>query len=86
MLVVLELAIRALARLFLPAPLPANARAMTDSILAGVLTGGPRAPGSLLRTHLGLDFARSWALSYLSAAHPACHIRYRAVLLGADGT
>jgi regulator of protease activity HflC (stomatin/prohibitin superfamily) len=68
MLVVLELAIRALARLFLPAPLPANARAMTDSLLAGVLTGGPRAPGSLLKTHLGLDFARSWALAYLSAA------------------
>jgi regulator of protease activity HflC (stomatin/prohibitin superfamily) len=68
LLVVLELAIRALARLFLPAPAPANARAMTDSILAGVLTGGPRAPGSLLKTHLGLDFARSWALAYLSAA------------------
>ena len=68
MLVILELAIRALARLFLPAPAPANARAMTDSILAGVMTGGPRAPGSLLKTHLGLDFARSWALAYLSAA------------------
>ena len=68
MLVVLELAIRALARLFLPAPVPANARAITDSILAGVVTGGPRAPGALLRTHLGLDFTRSWALSFLSAA------------------
>ena len=68
MLVVLELAIRALARLFLPAPAPATARAITDSILAGVITGGPRSPGSLLKTHLGLDFARSWALSFLSAA------------------
>jgi regulator of protease activity HflC (stomatin/prohibitin superfamily) len=68
MLVVLELAIRALARLFLPAPAHATARAVTDSVLAGVITGGPRSPGSLLKTHLGLDFARSWALSFLSAA------------------
>jgi regulator of protease activity HflC (stomatin/prohibitin superfamily) len=68
MLVVLELAIRALARLFLPAPAAANARAVTDSILAGLVTGGPRAPGTLLKTHLGLDFARSWALAFLSAA------------------
>ncbi len=68
MLVVLELALRALARLFLPAPPAATARSVTDSILAGVITGGPRAPGTLLKTHLGLDFARSWALSFLSAA------------------
>ena len=68
MLVALELAIRALARLFLPAPAPAGARAITDSILASIVTGGPRAPGALLRTHLGLDFTRSWALSFLSAA------------------
>jgi regulator of protease activity HflC (stomatin/prohibitin superfamily) len=63
-----ELAVRALARLFLPAPAAATATAVTTSILATVLTGGPRAPGTLLRTHLGLDFARSWALSYLAAA------------------
>ena len=63
-----ELAIRALARMFLPAPPTASATAVTTSILATLLTGGPRAPGTLLRTHLGLDFARSWALSYLSAA------------------
>ena len=68
MLVVLELAIRALARLFLPAPAAATARAITDSILASVVTGGPRAPATLLRTHLGLDFTRSWALAFLSAA------------------
>jgi regulator of protease activity HflC (stomatin/prohibitin superfamily) len=66
--VALELAVRALARMFLPAPPAASAAAVTTSILATVLTGGPRAPGTLLRTHLGLDFARSWALSYLSAA------------------
>jgi regulator of protease activity HflC (stomatin/prohibitin superfamily) len=67
-LVLLELSVRALARLFLPSPAPAAARAATTSILATIVTGGPRAPGVLLRTHLGLDFARSWALSYLSAA------------------
>jgi regulator of protease activity HflC (stomatin/prohibitin superfamily) len=66
--VALELALRALARLFVPAPAPADATAVSDSILVGVITGGPRAPGTLLRTHFGLDFARSWALSFLSAA------------------
>src|SRR5580658_7889121 len=67
-LIALELALRALARLFLPAPAAANARAVTDSILAGVITGGPRSPAALMRSHLGLDFARSWALSFLTAA------------------
>jgi len=66
--VALELALRALARLFLPAPAAANAKAVTDSVIAAVITGGPRAPGTLLRTHFGLDFARSWALRFLSAA------------------
>jgi regulator of protease activity HflC (stomatin/prohibitin superfamily) len=68
MLVVLELALRALARLFLPAPAAANARAVADSILASIVTGGPRAPAVLLKSHLGLDFTRSWALAFLSAA------------------
>ncbi|HTV80303.1 MAG TPA: protease modulator HflK [Steroidobacteraceae bacterium] len=68
LLVALELAGRALARLFLPAPAASSARAATDSILASVVTGGPRAPGTLLKTHLGLDFTRSWALAFLSAA------------------
>ncbi|HTW38511.1 MAG TPA: SPFH domain-containing protein [Steroidobacteraceae bacterium] len=67
-LVAVELALRALARLFLPPPSAPQARAVTQSLLAGVLTGGPRAPATLLRTHLGLDFARSWALAFLSAA------------------
>jgi regulator of protease activity HflC (stomatin/prohibitin superfamily) len=67
-LVALELAVRALARMFVPAPAAAAAKAVTDSIFATLFTGGPRAPGVLLRTHLGLDFARSWALSFLSAA------------------
>jgi regulator of protease activity HflC (stomatin/prohibitin superfamily) len=67
-LVALELALRALARLFLPPPQPGDARSIADSVIVGLLTGGPRAPGNLLRTHFGLDFARSWALSFLSAA------------------
>ncbi|HEX5420405.1 MAG TPA: SPFH domain-containing protein, partial [Gammaproteobacteria bacterium] len=46
----------------------AASRSVADSILVALLTGGPRAPGTLLRTHLGLDFARSWALAFLSAA------------------
>jgi regulator of protease activity HflC (stomatin/prohibitin superfamily) len=71
-LVATELTLRALARLFLPTPQADQARAATDSLLAGLVTGGPRAPGTLLRTHFGLDFARSWALSFLGkAALPA---------------
>jgi regulator of protease activity HflC (stomatin/prohibitin superfamily) len=71
-LVATELSMRAVARLFLPTPQAAEARAAIDSLAAGVLTGGPRAPGTLLRKHLGLDFARSWALSFLGkAALPA---------------
>ncbi|MGB6450813.1 MAG: SPFH domain-containing protein [Steroidobacteraceae bacterium] len=63
-----ELAIRALARLFLPQRAPEDARAVTDSIVVALITGGPRAPANLLRTQFGLDFARSWALSFLTAA------------------
>ncbi|HEY5410435.1 MAG TPA: SPFH domain-containing protein, partial [Caulobacteraceae bacterium] len=68
LLIAAELALRSLARLFLPTPAPEAARGVSDSILAALITGGPRAPGALIRTHLGLDFARSWALSYLRAA------------------
>ena len=67
-LIVIELAVRALARLFLPAPPARSATAIASSALASLLTGGPRSTGNFLRTQLGLDFARSWALSYLSAA------------------
>lgn len=66
--IVLELVVRALARLFLPQPPRAAATAVVQSLLANLFTGGPRSPGNFLRTHLGLDFARSWALSFLSAA------------------
>jgi regulator of protease activity HflC (stomatin/prohibitin superfamily) len=54
--------------MFLPAPAATGAKAVTESVFATLLTAGRRAPGQLLRSHLGLDFARSWALSFLSAA------------------
>jgi regulator of protease activity HflC (stomatin/prohibitin superfamily) len=63
-----ELTLQALARLFLPPRSAADARAATDSIVANLLTGGRHAPARLLRTHFGLDFARSWALKFLTAA------------------
>ncbi len=68
-LIMLELTLRALARMFLcrrlcPRPLPA----VSESVLAALITGGPRSPGIILRTHLGLDFSRSWAVRFLSAA------------------
>ncbi len=66
-LVALELLGRALFRLFLPRPAPETAKAATDSVVAAIVTAGPRSPGNLIRTHLGLDFARSWALAYVSA-------------------
>jgi regulator of protease activity HflC (stomatin/prohibitin superfamily) len=66
--IVLELMLRAYGRLFLPPPLPEAATAVTDSLVATVVTGGPRAPGDILRTELGLDFSRSWALQFLAKA------------------
>jgi regulator of protease activity HflC (stomatin/prohibitin superfamily) len=67
-LVMLELSLRSLARLFLPPPLPAVAAAATDSLFVALVTGGPRAPSMLLKAHLGLDFSRSWAVAFLSKA------------------
>jgi regulator of protease activity HflC (stomatin/prohibitin superfamily) len=67
-----ELALRAGARMFLPDPEASEATAITESIIVTLITGGPRAPAMLIRSHLGLDFARSWAVAYLrSAALPA---------------
>ena len=66
--IMLELALRALARLFLPPPLPAAATAVTDSVIVSLITGGARAPGNILRQHLGLDFSRSYALTFLGKA------------------
>ena len=67
----LELALRALGRLFLPPPDAQAARAAITSSLAlalarsGAVRGGVAEP---LRQHFGLDFSRSWALAYARAA------------------
>jgi regulator of protease activity HflC (stomatin/prohibitin superfamily) len=67
----IELALRALARLFLPPPAGEAARAAGASLIArlvsvgGAVRGGVAAP---LRQHLGIDFSRSWALAYVRAA------------------
>ncbi|MFL5285615.1 MAG: SPFH domain-containing protein [Rhodopila sp.] len=64
-----ELALRAIGRCFLPPPPAAEARAV-ESILARMLAEGTRARSLAepLRQHLGIDFARSWALAYVRAA------------------
>ncbi len=70
-LVAAELAVRALANWFLPPPIPTAARASVSSAAALLLQPGRLAPDGLaapLRTHLGLDFSRSWALRYTRIA------------------
>ena len=70
-LVAAELTLRALANWFLPPPAPAEARAAVDSLAVLLLQPGRAAATGLaapLRTHLGLDFSRSWALRYARGA------------------
>ena len=64
-----ELAARAAGRCFLPPP-AANARAASDSLLARLLAEGAQARSLVapVREHLGIDFARSWALAYVRSA------------------
>ncbi len=67
----IELSLRALARVFLPPPAPALARAACMSLVARVVSLGPALRGGVgvpLRQHLGIDFSRSWALTYVRAA------------------
>ncbi len=65
-----ELAARALGRVFLPPPAPELARAAVESVLARLVCDGLRRRGLAepVRRHLGLDFSRSWALGYVRAA------------------
>ncbi len=67
----IELALRALARLFLPPPEPDAARAAVASSVAFALARGAAVRGGVgepIRQHFGLDFSRSWALAYARAA------------------
>ena len=65
-----ELCLRALGRCFLPPPAPSEARAAIDSLLVRMIADGvsTRSLAAPVCQHLGIDFARSWALSYLRAA------------------
>jgi regulator of protease activity HflC (stomatin/prohibitin superfamily) len=68
----MELCARALGRCFLPPPTAGAAHAAIESVLArmiaeGVATRGLDAP---VRQHLGIDFSRGWALSFVRAAIP----------------
>jgi regulator of protease activity HflC (stomatin/prohibitin superfamily) len=70
-LIGLELSARALGRLFLPPPAAGAARAAVQSLTARLLSAGAQMEGGLgapLRQHLGIDFSRSWALTYVRAA------------------
>ena len=66
-----EIALRALARLFLPPPGAEAARAAGGSLIARLVSAGAAVRGGVsapLRQHLGIDFSRSWALAYVRAA------------------
>ncbi len=70
-LVAAELAARGLANWFLPPPPGSEARAAVTSVAAMLLQPRRMAPDGLaspIRTHLGIDFSRSWALRYMRAA------------------
>ncbi len=76
-----ELALRAMGRCFLPPPEPGDALAAVDSLLARLIADGVQAGGIVapVRQHLGIDFARSWALAYVRAATP--HVALLLLLL-----
>jgi len=65
-----ELALRALARAFLPAPAAALARAAINPLLVRILADGigARSFAAPVRAHLGIDFSRSWALLFFRQA------------------
>jgi regulator of protease activity HflC (stomatin/prohibitin superfamily) len=67
-----ELCLRALGRCFLPPPAPGSARAAIDSTLARMIAEGVRTRGltTPVRQHLGIDFSRGWALSFVRSAIP----------------
>lgn len=86
-LVSIELAARALMRAFLPRPDENAARAACRSLLATLLAEGTR-PGSIawsIRRNVGVDFARSWALSFVRAALPPAALGLAVLAWGLTG-
>ncbi len=68
-----ELAMRGIGLCFLPPPEPEAARASIGSFLATLLQpagASPTAIAATIRERFGIDFARSWALSYTRRAFP----------------
>ncbi len=87
-LVAAELTLRALANWFLPPPAPTEARAAVASLAVLLLQPGRAAATGLaapLRTHLGLDFSRSWALRYARGAALPVTLLLAAVAWGLSG-
>jgi regulator of protease activity HflC (stomatin/prohibitin superfamily) len=70
-LVAAELAVRTLAIWFLPPPAPEAARAAIGSAAASLLQPGALRPGEMarrMRSQMGIDFTRSWAVAYARTA------------------
>ena len=74
-------------RLFLPEPRSDEARAVTTSTIALILADGLSAGGlgAPIRRHLGLDFARGFALRFMRAALPAIGLCVALALWGVTG-
>jgi hypothetical protein len=69
--VTLEVVLRVLAAPFLPAAGIAEARGLSDSMLAGVLLprlGAGTAKAAEIRDRFGIDLSQSWALGFVRAA------------------
>ena len=74
--------------MFCRRPPAAHARAAINSIIARIIADGVRTRGlaAPIREHLGIDFARSWALAYLRAATPAVLVFLALLSWGLSGT
>ena len=69
--IALELALRTLAIWFLPPPVSEAARAAIGSVIASLLQPGALRPGEMarrMRSQIGIDITRSWAVAYARTA------------------
>ncbi len=83
-----ELALRTLAVWFLPLPLPERAQAAIGSAVAALLQPGALRPSGMaqrLRTQLGIDISRSWAVDYVRNAAPPVLLLLLLVSWGLSG-